>query len=237
MNEKLTEIVIILDRSASMLSLTDGIIESYNSFMKEQKNIPGEAVLTTVLFNDSIKLLHDRVNIKEIKPITNKDYSAQGKRALLNALGKCINDIGFKLYNTPEHDRPYKIIIFIITNGEDNASREYSQEKVKSMVELQKQTYGWEFIFFGANIDSAAAASSIGIPKNMAFDIAADEEGFFCAHEAMGAALSNLRRYESVTAKEGEDFRKKIKKPKKVSEKAALNIKTKKLSDIIKRKK
>jgi len=221
MNENLTEIVVVLDRSVSMDSLTGGTIESYNNFLKEQKEIPGEAVLTTVLFNDSFKLLHDRVNINEIKPITNRDYTAQGKRALLDALGKTINDIGFKLYNTPEDDRPNKIIIFIITNGEDNASREYTQEKIEGMIELQKKTYGWEFIFMGANLDSFNAATSIGIPKNMAFDIAGDAEGFFCAHEAMGAALSNLRRFGSVFTKEGEDFRKKIKKPEKTSEKSS----------------
>ena len=223
MNENLTGIIIILDKSASMNSLTEGIIESYNNLIKGQKVIPGEAVLTTVLFNDNFKLLHDRVNIKDFKPITNREYAANGKRALFNALGKTINDIGFKLYNSPEDDRPNKIIFFIVTSGEDNASREYSQEKVKGMIELQKKTYGWEFIFMGANIDSVSAASAIGIPKNMAFDIAGDEEGFFCAQEAMGAALSNLRRFESVFAKEGDDFRKKIKKPEKAAEKPPAN--------------
>ena len=220
MNENLTEIAVVLDKSASMDSLAESTIESFNNLIKEQKEIPGEAVLTSVLFNDSYKLLHDRVNIKDIKPITNKEYSANGNRALLNALGKTINDIGFKLYNTPEDDRPKKIIFFIVTNGEDNASREYSQEKVKGMIELQKETYGWEFIFMGANIDSVSAANAIGIPKNAAFDIAGDAEGFFCAHEAMGAALNNLRKFESVFAKEGEDFRKKIKKPEKTAGKS-----------------
>ena len=217
MNENLTEIVVILDKSSSMETLVNDTIGCYNSFIKEQKGIPADTLLTTVLFSNTYKLLHDRVSIKDIKPITNKDYAVKGKKALLDTVGKTIKDIGFKLYNTPEKDRPCNIIFFIINNGEEDISKEYSHEKIKGMVELQKKTYGWEFIFFGANIDTASFASSIGISKNTAFDIAADAEGFFCAQEAMCTAISNLRKYKSVFAKEGEDFRKKIKKPKKKS--------------------
>jgi uncharacterized protein YegL len=214
MNENLTEIVAILDRSGSMEHLTNDTVGGFNSFLKEQKEIPGEAVLTTVFFNDSYKLLHDRVNIKDVKPITNKEYIAQGSTALLDALGKTINDIGLKLYNTQENDRPGKVIFFIITDGEENASKEFSKEKVKEMVELQKNTYSWEFIFMGANIDSFAAASSIGISVDRSFNIAEDAEGIVCAQVAMSAAVSNLRRYHSIDAEEGENFREKIKKPK-----------------------
>ena len=194
MNENLTEIVLILDKSISMENLVNDIIESYNIFIKEQKEAQGNTILTTVLFNNTYKLLHDRVSINDVKPITNKDYAAKGKKALLDAVGKTIKDIGFKLYNTPEKDRPYNIIFFIFTGGEEDISKEYSHEQIKGMTELQKKTYGWEFIFFGANIDSASSAASIGISKHTAFDIAADAEGFFCAQEAMCAAISNLRK-------------------------------------------
>jgi uncharacterized protein YegL len=212
MNEKLTEIVAVLDRSGSMEHLTGDTIGGFNTFLKEQKEIPGEAVLTTVLFNDSYMLLHDRADIKKIKPMTKKEYIAQGNTALLDAMGKTINDIGLKLHNTAENERPCKVIFFIITDGEENASVEYSKERIKEMVELQKNTYSWEFIFLGANIDSFSAADSIGISADRAFNYEADSEGIVSVQLAMSAAVENIRRFNSVDR--GEDFRGKIKKPK-----------------------
>jgi uncharacterized protein YegL len=156
--------------------------------------------------------VHDRINIKEVKPITNKEYIAQGNTALLDALGRTINDIGLKLYNTAENERPGRVIFFIITDGEENASVKYSKEKTKEMVELQKNTYSWEFIFLGANIDSFSAASSIGISADRAFKYEADSEGVFNTHLAMSVAVGNYRRNKSVD--KGENFRDKIKKPK-----------------------
>jgi uncharacterized protein YegL len=213
MKENLTEVVAILDRSGSMESLTNDTIGGFNTFLKEQKEVSGEAVLTTVLFNDSYVLLHDRVNIKKVKPITNKDYVAQGSTALLDAMGKTINNIGLKLNNTPENERPGKVIFFIITDGEENASEEFSNEKIKEMVELQKNTYSWEFIFLGANIDSFSVARSMGISADRAFDYVADSEGVHDVQLAMSVAVRNYRKGGSVDA--GEDFRAKIKKPKK----------------------
>jgi len=213
MNESLTEIVAILDRSGSMEHLTNDTIGGFNSFLKEQKEIPGEAVLTTVLFNDSYMLLHDRANIKTVKPITNKEYVTKGSTALLDAMGKTINDIGLKLSNTPENERPGKVIFFIITDGEENASAEFSNEKIKEMVELQRNTYCWEFIFLGANIDSFSVAKSIGISADRAFDYEADSEGVYGVHEAVCMMTANYRMGKSVD--DGEDFRDKIKKPKK----------------------
>lgn len=215
MNPNLTEIVAILDRSGSMEHLTNDTIGGFNSFLKEQKEIPGEAVLTTVLFNNSYMLLHDRVNIKTIKQITNKEYIAQGSTALLDAMGKTINDIGLKLNSTIENERPSKVIFFIITDGEENASVEFRNDKIKEMVELQKNTYNWEFIFLGANMDSFSTASSLGISADRSFDYEADEEGVVSVQMAMSAAVGNLRRYKNVDAIEGVDYRKKIKKPKK----------------------
>jgi uncharacterized protein YegL len=212
MNENSTEIVAILDRSGSMEHLTNDTIGGFNSFLKEQKEIPGEAVLTTVLFNDSYILLHDRVNIQKVKSITRKEYIAQGSTALLDAMGKTINDIGLKLHNTAENERPGKVIFFIITDGEENASVEFTNDKIKEMVELQKNTYCWEFIFLGANIDSFSVADSIGISANRAFDYEADKEGIVCAQMAMSVAVGNYRKHKSVD--KGEDFRSKIKKPK-----------------------
>jgi uncharacterized protein YegL len=214
MNENLTEIVAILDRSGSMEHLTNDTIGGYNNFIKEQKAIPGDATLTTVLFDDQYDLLHDRIDIKKVKNITIKEYFARGSTALLDAMGKTINDIGLKLHNTAEEDRPGKVIVFIITDGEENSSVEFTNKKIKEMVELQKNTYNWEFIFLGANIDAFSTASLMGISGDRAFDYVADKEGIFSVQMAMSEAVSNLRKYNSVDAEEGIDFRKKIKKPK-----------------------
>ena len=214
MNDNLTEIVAILDRSGSMEKLTNDTIGGFNTFLKQQKEIPGEAALTTVLFNDSYLRLHDRADIKKVKPMTKKNYAASGNTALLDAMGKTINDIGLKLHNTPENERPCKVIFFIITDGEENASKEFTNDKIKEMVELQRKTYSWEFIFLGANIDSFSAAGAMGISADMAFDIAGDGESFSMAQESMSVAVCNMRLYKAIDAPGAPDFRKKLKKPK-----------------------
>ena len=214
MNNNLTEIVAVLDRSASMQHLTNDTIRGFNDFLKEQREIPGEAVLTTVLFNDSCRVLHDRVNIKKIKPISGKEYFAQGNTALFDAMGKTIDDIGLKLYKTAENERPGKVIFFIITAGKENASHKYAKEKIKAMVELQKNTYSWEFIFMGANTDALSTASALGISGNRSFNYAADKEGVYSVQMAMSAAVSNLRKFKDVDAAQGINYREKIKRPK-----------------------
>jgi hypothetical protein len=208
LNQNLTEIVAILDRSGSMESISNDTIGGYNAFIKEQKEISGEAVLTTVLFNDIYKLLHDRVNIKTVKPLTGKQYTAGGNTALLDALGKTIYDTGVKLNNTPEHERPAKVVFFIITDGEENASTEFTREKVKSMVELQKNTYKWEFIFLGANIDAFSTAASIGISSDRSFDF--DTADIAGVQKAVGIAVSNLRKFSDID--KGLHWRERIKK-------------------------
>jgi uncharacterized protein YegL len=198
MNTNLTEIIAILDRSGSMEHLTADTIGGYNSFVKEQQKVDGEAVLTTVLFDDKYELLHDRVDIKKVKPITGKEYFARGTTALLDAMGKTITTTGAKLSNIEEAERPGKVIVFIMTDGEENASVEYSKEKVKEMVELQRNTYSWEFIFIGANIDSFSTASGLGIDTHNAFSIAADGDSTIHAHLAMRKAVSNYRRSGNI---------------------------------------
>jgi uncharacterized protein YegL len=206
MRQDLIEIVAILDKSGSMSSLTDDTIGGYNEFIEEQKKLPGEAVLTTVFFNHEYQLVHNRKDIKQIKEITRKDYIAGGSTALLDALGKTINDIGLNLHNTPEENRPGKVIFFIITDGQENSSKEFSQEKIKEMVELQKNTYSWEFIFMGANIDAFSTAGAIGISQDRAFNYTAQRIGN--AQRAMNVAVKNFRKHGNVD--KGEDFRKEI---------------------------
>jgi uncharacterized protein YegL len=198
MKQDLTEIVAILDKSGSMSSLTDDTIGGYNEFIAEQKKLSGEAVLTTVFFNNGYQLLHDSKDIRDVKEITRKDYAAGGNTALLDALGKTINDIGLKLHNTPEENRPGKVIFFIITDGQENSSKEFTQEKIKEMVELQRNTYNWEFMFMGANIDAFSAAGAMGISKDRVFNYTAQHIG-----NAQRAIAGMGRRMKSnVTAQQ-----------------------------------
>jgi uncharacterized protein YegL len=170
------------------------------------KKLPGEAVLTTVFFNHEYQLVHNGKDIKKIEKITRKDYAAGGNTALLDALGKTIHNIGLKLHNIPEENRPGKVIFFIITDGQENSSKEFSQKKIREMIELQKNAYSWEFIFMGANIDAFSTADAIGINQNKAFNYTARHIGK--AHKAMNAAVANFRKQGDVD--KGEDFGKEI---------------------------
>jgi len=208
MKDGLTEIVAILDKSGSMEHLTHDTIGGYNAFIKEQKAVPGEAVLSTVLFSTGAEtVLHDRVSIKKVKSITAKEYSAGGNTALLDAMGRAIDHIGKVLDRTPEEEKPSKVIFFIITDGEENSSMEYSYDRVKRMVELQRNVYNWEFLFMGANIDAFSAAESLGIRRDRAFNYSQNE--VYSVQRAAGFAVGNYRRHGNVDI--GKDFRKEIK--------------------------
>ena len=208
MKDGLTEIVAVLDRSGSMEPLTKDTIGGYNAFIKEQKELSGEAVLSTVLFSTGKeKVLHNRTNIKNVKPINESDYTAGGGTALLDALGRAINHIGMVLDHTPEEEKPSKVIFFIITDGEENSSKQFTFDQIKQMVELQRNTYSWEFLFMGANIDAFSVAGSIGILQSRAFNYTAEFIG--SAQIAMSDAVSNYRQHGNVD--KGKDFRKKIK--------------------------
>jgi uncharacterized protein YegL len=163
MNNNLTEVVFILDRSGSMDALTKDTIGGFNSFIEKQKQEPGEAVLTTVLFDDKYEILHDGKNLAKVEPLTEKEYFARGLTALLDAVGKTINTVGERLSHTKEEDRPAHIIFVITTDGYENASKEFSQVKIKEMIERQTNQYNWQFIFLGANINAEATAKSYGI--------------------------------------------------------------------------
>jgi uncharacterized protein YegL len=207
MNDNLTEIVAILDKSGSMANLTNDTIGGYNNFIKEQKEIPGEAVLSTVLFNDHQKVIHNRINIEHVKPISEKEYSAGGNTALLDAMGRAIKHIGNKLMHTPEEKRPGKVIFFVITDGQENSSTQYGFEKIKYMVEHQKNKYHWEFLFMGANMDAFSVAESIGIGRDRSYNYQA--EFIADAQIAMSGAVGNYRRHGNVD--KGDDYRKRIK--------------------------
>ncbi len=176
MKKGLCEIIYVLDRSGSMGHLTDDTIGAYNAYLDEQKRAQGETRITTVLFDDKYELLFDGVSIDEAY-LNREKYYVRGMTALYDAVGKTILDVGHRLSRTPEHERPEKVIFVITTDGYENASREFSRRKVKEMIEHQSQKYSWDFLFFGANINSEEVASDIGIAPDMACDFEASSRG------------------------------------------------------------
>lgn len=200
MKTDITELVFILDRSGSMAGLESDTIGGYNAMLKKQMDEPGDAVVTTVLFDDNYELLHDRIDIRGIKPITGKDYYVGGSTALLDAVGRTILKIANVQAHTSEDRRAEKVIFVITTDGMENASREYSCPKVKAMVELQKEKYGWEFIFMGANMDAVSTAASFGIDADRATNCCPDSEGARLQYAAVGKAISGFRACQPISA-------------------------------------
>lgn len=193
-----TELVFILDKSGSMSGLESDTIGGYNAMLLKQQAEEGEAVVTTVLFDDNYALLHDRMNIREICPITGKDYFVEGSTALLDAIGKTIHKIGNVQKHAAEEHRADKVMFVIITDGLENASREYSYETVQKMVERQKTRFNWEFIFLGANIDAAVTAARFSIDADRAANYHPDPKGTRLNYEAVSDAVSNVRAAKPI---------------------------------------
>ena len=193
MKKGLTELVFILDRSGSMSNLVSDTIGGFNSIFMQQTETGGECNVSTVLFDHQYEVLHYRIKIKEIKPITEKEYWVRGQTALLDAIGRTINQAGLELSNTTEEERPEKVMFVIITDGLENASKEYTKEKVKEMIEHQKEKYGWEFVFLGANIDAVDVASQIGIAKNKVANYVPDKAGALLKYNKVREMVSYMR--------------------------------------------
>ncbi len=200
MKKNLTEIVFILDRSGPMAGLEDDTIGGFNAMIQKQKAENGEAYVSTVLFDNHTEVIHDRVDIQKIQPMTQKDYYVRGCTALLDAVGKAIHHIGNVHKYAREEDRPEKTIFVITTDGMENASREYDYDKVKAMIRRQMETYGWEFLFLGANIDAAKEAARFGITEDRAANYHADREGTAVIYEAMSEAVCNVRACRPMSA-------------------------------------
>ncbi len=188
-----TELVIIIDKSGSMHPLTNDVIGGFNSLIEEQKKEEGETLVTTIFFNDSIKFIHERTDIKEIKPLDRRSYSPSGCTALLDAVGDGIAFIKSKHASMKEEDLPKHTIFSIMTDGLENASREYSYKRVKDMIELQKKC-GWDFIFQAANIDTEYEAEKLGIDKDMAMSFEASSKGVSRSMKYCCCAISDARR-------------------------------------------
>ncbi len=193
MKNNITELVFILDRSGSMAGLESDTIGGFNAMIEKQKNQHGECYVSTVLFNNESEVLHDRVKLSEIKPMTDKDYTVRGCTALIDAIGGAIHHIGnIHKYARPE-DVPENTMFVITADGMENASRRYSSDKVKAMIERQKEKYGWEFLFIGANIDAVETAARYGIGADRAVNYNADKEGTSIVYESVAKAVCNVR--------------------------------------------
>lgn len=198
MKKNLTEIVFILDRSGSMEGLEADTIGGFNSMVEKQKKLEGEALISTVLFDNYSEVLHDRVNVQHIQKMTDKDYTVRGCTALLDAIGGAIRHIGnIHKYARPE-DVPEHTMFVITTDGMENASHHYTSEKVKQMIERQKEKYGWEFLFLGANIDAVETASRFGICEDRAVNYHCDSEGTALNFNVLSRVISAFRCDEEI---------------------------------------
>lgn len=193
MRKDLTELVFIIDRSGSMSGLESDTIGGFNSMIRKQKQAEGEALISTVLFDNVSEVLHDRVNVKDIQPMTEYDYTVRGTTALLDAIGGAIHHIGNVHKYARQEDVPEHTMFVITTDGMENASRYYSSDKVKKMIERQKVKYGWEFLFLGANIDAVETASHFGIGADRAVNYNCDSEGTALNYEVVSDAICSVR--------------------------------------------
>ena len=197
MRENITELVFILDRSGSMSGLEADTIGGFNSMIKKQQKEEGEALVSTVLFDDQCEVLHDRVEISKIKKMTEDDYYVRGCTALLDAVGGAIHHIGNIHKYAREEDRPAKTLFIITTDGLENASRRYTFKDIKRMVERQKEKYNWEFLFLGANIDAIEVAGNMGIRKERAANFVCDAVGTAVNYSVLDKAISRVRKCKS----------------------------------------
>ena len=198
MKNNLSELVFILDRSGSMSGLEKDTIGGFNSMLEKQKKEDGEALVTTVLFDNRYELLHDRINIKGISHITDEEYYVRGTTALLDAIGRTIIKIENAHKHTLESERPSKVLFVITTDGMENASTRYNYEKIRRMIEDKKKEFGWEFIFLGANIDAVKAARDIGISEDRASNYNCDSEGTILNYEVISETVSRVRSNKAI---------------------------------------
>ena len=212
MKKNLTELVFILDRSGSMAGLEADTIGGFNAMIEKQRGEPGEAVISTVLFDNETEVIHDRVSLDRVPALTEKEYDVRGCTALLDAVGGAIHHIGNVHKYAREEDRPERTLFIFTTDGMENASREYTYDRVRKMIEHEREKYGWEFLFLGANIDAAREAARFGISEDRAANYHADREGTAVVYEAMSEAVCSVRSCRPMSAdwkrRVDEDFKK-----------------------------
>ena len=200
MKKGLTELVFILDESGSMCGMEADTIGGFNSMIEKQRREAGEAYVSTVAFANESRVIHDRVSLEQVEPLTRQQYTPSGCTALLDALGGAIHHIGnVHKYARPE-DVPEHTVFVITTDGMENASRRYTKAEVKAMVERQKDRYGWEFLFLGANMDAIAAAEDIGIRRDRAVKYVPDAQGTELNYRVVSDTICNMRMSRPVSA-------------------------------------
>ena len=195
----ITELVFILDRSGSMSGLEGDTIGGFNSMIEKQKKQDGECYVSTVLFNDASEVLHDRVKLSDIKPMTDKEYIVGGYTALLDAIGRSIYHMGNIHKYARDEDVPEHTLFVIATDGMENASQTYTTEDVKTMIERQKEKYGWEFLFIGANIDAVEVAKDIGINPERSANYNPTPMGTRMMYKAVSDAVCEMRMNKSIS--------------------------------------
>ena len=206
MKKGLTEIVFILDRSGSMAGLEADTVGGFNSMIEKQKRESGEALVSTIVFNQISKVVHDRIPIAQVEPMTAQDYTLGGCTALLDAIGGAIHHIGMIYKYAREEDIPEHTLFVIMTDGMENTSRFYDAETVRGMIKREKEEYGWEFLFLGANIDAVETARSFGISPDRAADYHADHAGTQLNYEVLGETICLVRQSKPL----GTEWKQKI---------------------------
>lgn len=206
MKKNLTELVFILDRSGSMSGLERDTIGGFNSMIEKQKKQDGECIVSTVLFNNDSRVIHDRVPLDKIEPMTERDYYVSGGTALIDAIGGAIHHIGNVHKYARKEDVPENTIFIITTDGYENASYRYSSDKVKRMIEHEKEKYGWEFLFIGANIDAVETAKHYGIDQDRAVNYHADAQGTDIVYATVSQAVCNVRMNKCMAENWSEDI-------------------------------
>ena len=199
MKKNLTEMVFILDKSGSMSGLEADTIGGFNGMIERQKKEEGEALVSTVLFSDESTVIHDRVDLRKVEPLTDRQYYVGGCTALIDAIGGAIHHIGNVHKYAREEDRPEHTIFVITTDGMENASRRYSSDEVKAMVEKEKNKYGWEFLFLGANIDAVETAAHFGISEDRAVRFHSDSVGQALNYAEVSEAVRTVRACAPLT--------------------------------------
>lgn len=193
MNNNLTELVFILDRSGSMAGLESDTIGGFNAMLEKQKKESGEAFVSAVLFSNDSTVLYDRADLRKVEPMTERQYYVGGCTALLDAIGGAVHHIGNVHKYAREEDRPHKTVFVIVTDGMENASRRYTYDEVRRMVERQRETYGWEFLFLGANMDAISAARRFGIREDRAVRYACDSQGTQLNYKVVSETIGHVR--------------------------------------------
>lgn len=193
MKNGLTELVFVLDRSGSMSGLESDTIGGFNAMLEKQRKESGDAVVTTVLFDDRYEILHDRISLKGVRPMTASDYFVRGCTALLDAVGKTVEKIDRAQNHTAESEKAEKVLMVITTDGLENASKEYSVCQIREMIRQKKEKNGWEFLFLGANMDAVAEAKKLGIDEDRAASFLSDREGTQVNYAAMSKAVAEFR--------------------------------------------